>query len=1433
MQIQALQEAFQLKIQNYEDGVCPFKITREKGSLFLQSRIFKIKMSSFKKKIELYDKSIFFTKKFSEMCDIILLGLSLKLPIILEGESGQGKQTAIHYMSQKLGLAIINIVISKSTKVDDLLMKIIIEKSNIGEILVKNQETELFKAIKSTEEHPKKLIVFQGINNASPAVLEVLNSIFNPDSNILLSNGSILEKGKMNIIGIFNKGRDNINRDKIPEGILFNCIYYLVDNPSSIDILNIISNLFAKMDFGKEENIKYVKNYLIENRINGIKNEIEATEQIKDKKYFEDYFQKAKELESEDFAKKFLDAILFSLETTNESPFSLNDIKKYIDFRESVPQINYLLIQLFIFAYHFSQEENINKISEKLDLLRNIEFLPTIDYDEDKKHIIIKLEREAKESIRVKVKNPEKIKIKKCKKLFDTLTKSQKHCFIFLICCIISKKTPIIQGPTASGKSYLLNVVSILLGQDSNLYQMNLNTGMSILTGQEIIKEDFNEKEREEINKCYKSIKNIIDYEKPFNSMSLKHYKKVISKIDKKLENSDDLDEETKEKLKKARRTIFIIISPLSRFIHKDSVFSDSICKNKGQWVILDGIEMAPLEIPEKIVPLCGENPEINIFESGKGIYITSNDIKENFHLFIIYNPFNKGSKHLDQVLFNKCVSFTLPSIDISQQDASTIIYNSIKISKKANKNIWNMLSSKLAASHMTATKVSENHLEQMAGGIQITTRNLNFLITDRNKNDFDDSNLDEIMRWIKSSLNFYYFNSFIDAQKNKKEESKKAYTKVDFKNEIYNSFKKTNNLIITSNNYMSEEDMFPEIVKNLKEIQISSSNEASQFKFNFGEFVKACLEVPIQKSNLEYICNQIEDTINLLNISCLSNEFLYSFYQIKIILKFFNELLENIGEIKTEYKGQKINSDDLLNIKSLINIRPILLKLRLLEGLTNKRKVYFGYYMNPVLYMPEINNLLLQLNELVLYRDKKSLKNFFSWCKEYHNYINFIEFIFPYNKFIENCKGSDFDLAYFYIEFMIEYYKNKTNFILIFDDEEIPFIFEKNQYNRFFPILKLNEEDNIFLSIDTSIKYYKPNSWIMLEVKIVNNIENVNKQKTTYFINLLKNNSGIVDINIFQSIFYSYNNENVENIPSKKFLTSNLFLINNSIIPKIWTFLFSFDEDSEVLNYIINNLLPFEREIYNIVKNNFYSNLNDKSDIEKCLEFTEKLHFLYNEESFLWRDLIGKKLEKNLRDEDYKNYFNKIEEEKLNLDILKDYCWPEKSINDFKLLLEEQSKEIYNKMEPEQKGLELKKAKDKLLNLKSKILKLKLIGGLQIFKIYIINKIENLIKDKLKVILEKTKEIEQEIEDLIFISKEESISILGNDLDWGSPKLKYKMSYSSKTIKLYKNMLFYSVCNELVNKIMNSKDNKERYRYGKEIGNLGLESILKFIKIY
>jgi hypothetical protein len=340
---------------------------------------------------------------------------------------------------------------------------------------------------------------------------------------------------------------------------------------------------------------------------------------------------------------------------------------------------------------------------------------------------------------------------------------------------------------------------------------MNSNTGISILTGQEMIKGNFDKDEKKKIRDAYNNIKSLIKMNKAFNEMILKDYKNIISKIDKKIEKGNLKDEDI-ELLKKARRTIFIIISPPSRFVHIDSVFLDSILKD-GKWVILDGIEMAPSQIPEKIASLCGENPELSIFESGKDIIITSKDINKNFQLFIVYNPSNKGSKMLDPNLLNKCISFTLPSIDCSQLDSATIIYNSMNISKEANKNNWNQISCNLASSHMEAVKISENNLDQMAGGIKITPRNLAFLTTDRNKNKFKDNDVKQTIKWLKSVLTFYYFNSFIDLPQDKIKDKQNIFTKKTFEEKIYKKFTENKEVLDTGED-LREEQKFPEIVK-------------------------------------------------------------------------------------------------------------------------------------------------------------------------------------------------------------------------------------------------------------------------------------------------------------------------------------------------------------------------------------------------------------------------------------------------------------------------------------------------------------------------------------------------------------------------------------------------------------------------------------------
>ena len=93
---------------------------------------------------------------------------------------------------------------------------------------------------------------------------------------------------------------------------------------------------------------------------------------------------------------------------------------------------------------------------------------------------------------------------------------------------------------------------------------------------------------------------------------------------------------------------------------------------------------------------------------------------------------------------------------------------------------------------------------------------------------------------------------------------------------------------------------------------------------------------------------------------------------------------------------------------------------------------------------MPEINHLLLQLNYLILYNNKKSLKTFVNYYLEYHQMLNIIELIFPYHMLNEECKGKDFEVSFYYVKMMIELFKNKTNFILIINNEHFHFIFSE-----------------------------------------------------------------------------------------------------------------------------------------------------------------------------------------------------------------------------------------------------------------------------------------------------------------------------------------------------------------------------------------------------
>ena len=1529
-----LKDKFNLN-PNYEFGKCPFIIKQERKINYLSSKFYGMKLYSHNPNIEIDDYDIYFTKKFAELCDVLYFSLVTRTPIILEGESGIGKQTAIFYIAKLLGLEIINIVISNSTKVDDLLLKIKIEKNKeTGDIEVKNNETELYKALNCKDNNPKKLIVFQGINNSSPAVLDILSSIFKPNSKILLSNGSTLKKGNCFIIGIFNKGKDNTSRDKLPSDMINNSIYYIVENPYIEDIQKIIENLFLRMDFDyknedensedekpKEKNIntkKYVKDYL-KNELG--KKEEEVNEILKDKKQYKLYIKKAKKNESLYFAEKFAKAIKFSFEeASNESQFTLNDIKKYIDFRESVPQIDKNLIMLFIFAYHFSQSENIKKIIDKLELQKNSKFIPIIDYYKDKSHLEIKLSKEAKESIIVKVQNPKLIKsIKRNIRLFNSFTKSQKYGFIFLICCILSKKVPILQGDTGSGKSFLVSVTAKLLGQDTNLYQMNSNSGMSILIGQEIIKDKFDKEEKEKMRKAYfgnpddendEGISELLDIKKlkkkAFKDFQLQDYKLIISTIDQILEKiekrakkkkkpkkekkiqkkriqkndeeeeeeeekeeekeeeeeeqeeEDDYDEEEEEdddddddddeidldksqikKLKDARRLFFVITSPPSRFYHAESVFISAI-KN-GKWCIFDGIEMAPAQLPEKITPLCSENPELNIFEGREDINITSKDIHDNYQLFIIYNPFNKGAKLLNPVLFNKCCSFTLPSVE-DINDITIMLYNNFLLEENTDKNSWIKICQKLAASHKLGVIKSKDHLENMVGGIPFTSRNLPFIINDKNFSDFDEMEADEVKIWIKSVLNLYYFNSYVDDETKKNEHNN--YTLEKFKKEMIEEFKNEPKEL-TNVIEISDEKKYKDILLDLYNMQKLSGE-----KFKFDSFVNICLrQIIVEENDLIFIQKNIQDTLNLLDFyyetekNKNSDKLLYekysNYYQIIIINNLIKELLENINCLKPEHSGNKIDSEELLKIPKL---KPILLKFRLLKELLNNKEC-FAQNINPYYFDPKINDLIFYIDQMKTFKSKEKFKEFIRYININPHYIKFFDCIIPYNllKFDKKTR-----MIGEIINSMSNFYNNKLNFIFIIDDESFQFIFEPKQYNRLQILFKFCGKKNLYLSKGSYIGTIyindknKEKNHHYFEIKS----DGINEKTTLEFIHFsikMCNKRDLKKLHEYDLKVLDNNNDEFENLFKKKFTSSSMFKSSNSLVSKMWSILFSFSYDKYkvIFNYLIDNFQELEKEILNIIQKEFFDCLDDTSKIANYINFTQKLHFFFNEDSFLWKSLLEENIiKKDWRAEQFISELSKIRKEIDDLSILTNFNWPQEKINKYFQILQDIKIRINDIKKGKEIDEKMKAVRKEIMEIKNKILNLNLSHRdyLEFWKNDIIYRIQKTIDDEFNFDELKNLKDQYNIEYTNLLQEKESKENIyrGNDMPWGIiPNL--KRFNQTKLTLLYEHMIWYSYASDLEEKILLADTIKEKMPFFGEMKKLdnNLHSIVSYINSF
>jgi len=175
-----------------------------------------------------------------------------------------------------------------------------------------------------------------------------------------------------------------------------------------------------------------------------------------------------------------------------------------------------------------------------------------------------------------------------------------------------------------------------------------------------------------------------------------------------------------------------LLTSTMSRFKKEDSEFIKGI--KEGNFVFLDGIEAATEQISQKIASLCIESKTLNIYESGDDeLIFNKENIHKNFRLFIIYNPLSKGTKKIDQTLFNNSIKFTLPSIDLEQRDITTLLYKSIN-KTKSKSYFWSDFCGRLASYHIFHVQKTMNNVDIIAGGAHFTSRILTFIYKDYNK---------------------------------------------------------------------------------------------------------------------------------------------------------------------------------------------------------------------------------------------------------------------------------------------------------------------------------------------------------------------------------------------------------------------------------------------------------------------------------------------------------------------------------------------------------------------------------------------------------------------------------------------------------------------------------------------------------------------------
>lgn len=268
------------------------------------------------------------------MLEYCHLSIYSHFPVIIKGNTGSGKNTAINYLAKFLGFDLIEFSLSNSTTLEDLFCKEIpIQEGDKIKFLT--IRSKLLEAIENKEQ--KNVIIYlKNIEQASPNILEALIPVFDKSrKQILISTGTI-DKGIYNLIVTFDPSSKGASYDML-EAIKLNSILCNVPDYSKEEY-NIIADIMFKETNFQNEKIYYVND--------------------------------------------FIKMLNFTNENQLKELFSLNDFRKFILFRKNDENniIGYKNLVKLLLAHKFSQSANIEKATEYLGYNKE-EFWPIFNYD--------------------------------------------------------------------------------------------------------------------------------------------------------------------------------------------------------------------------------------------------------------------------------------------------------------------------------------------------------------------------------------------------------------------------------------------------------------------------------------------------------------------------------------------------------------------------------------------------------------------------------------------------------------------------------------------------------------------------------------------------------------------------------------------------------------------------------------------------------------------------------------------------------------------------------------------------------------------------------------------------------------------------------------------------------------------------------------------